>query len=283
MAPKSDRGAAVAGERVERRLVLVQAVAEELDRGDVGQRVDHLAGHHRPRRGAGRGAGADARHEVADQHGVAGEPDQPCRAPSQRLIRPTTATAPTMAVTARPRVLTDLGDRLGDRARGLLLLLGDAAGEVVVEEAQRLAEGVAVQPRQHQRVEVGPEGQRVQRRAEPHQRRAAAPGRTPRRASSQRPAVGDQPLRPARLREVDQPADHRGRRRPRWRRPRSRRRAPSATAGKAPRSTQRMKRQNRSGGGPSARAKASIRLASGFTRLPRAAGSRRTGAPGAGA
>ena len=55
---------------------------------------------------------------------------------SQRLTAPTTATAPMIAVTARPRVLTDLGDRLGDRARGLLLLLGDAAGEVVVEEAE---------------------------------------------------------------------------------------------------------------------------------------------------
>ena len=78
-----DRRAAVAGERVERGLVLVHAVAEELDGGDVGDGVDHLAGHHRPRGGARLRAGADARHVVADQHGVAAEPDRHRRAPAR--------------------------------------------------------------------------------------------------------------------------------------------------------------------------------------------------------
>ena len=75
-----DGGAAVAVERVERRLVLVHAVAEELDGGDVGDGVDHLAGDDGAGGGARLGAGADPRHVVADQHRVAAEPDQPCRA-----------------------------------------------------------------------------------------------------------------------------------------------------------------------------------------------------------
>ena len=209
VAPKRMRGAAIARKRLERRLVLVHAVAEELDRGDIGQRVHHLTGHHRAGGGARRGADADLRHVVADQHVVAGEPDRhPERQPE---VDPAHHRDRADDCGDRQAEGVDrLGDRIGDRAGRLLLLLGDATGEIVVEEAQGLAEGVAVEARQHQRVEVGPEGQRVQRGAEPHQSGAkqqeeSCGGEEP------GPALGEKSLRAARLREVDQPADDGGR------------------------------------------------------------------------
>ena len=155
-------------------------------------------------------ADADPRHVVADQHDVAGEPDDhPQRQPE---VDPAHHRDRADDRGHREAEGVDrLGDRLGDRPRRLLLLLGDAAGEVVVEEAQRLPERVAVQPRQHQRIEVGAERQRVQRRAEPHQHRGAAAGRTPRRRGARASCSARRPSGPARLREVDQPADDRGR------------------------------------------------------------------------
>ena len=115
-----------------------------------------------------------------------------------------------------------------------------------------------MQPRQHQGIEVRPQRQRVQRRAEPHEagpehqeerrrreepRPALAPGGPPARATAPgRSASRSPPPRP-----------------PRSRPRRSRRRAPARSAGKAPLSTQARNRHSRSGGGPSARAKASIR------------------------
>ena len=230
VAPKSDGGAAVARERVERRLVLVHAVAEELDRGDVGERVDHLAGHHRPGGGAGLGAGADPRHVVADQHRVAASQTAMPSA-SQRLIWPITATAPTMAVTARPRVLTDSVTASVIARAVCCCFWAMRPAKSSSKKLKRLPEGVAVQPRQHQRVEVGAEGQRVQRRAEPHQ---AGPQHQEEDAAGERARASCRRAGPpARATARGRSASRRPRpRRPRWRRPRSRRRARSRPPGR---------------------------------------------------
>ena len=166
-----------------------------------------------------------------------------------------------MAVTARPRVLT-VSVTASVIARAVCCCFwAMRPAKSSSKKRERLAEGVAVQPREHQRVEVRAERQRVQRRAEAHEARAAAPGRRARRRASARPAVGEEPLGPARLGEVDQPADDAGGADLGGADERPRRRARCRSPGRRPRSAQRMNRQSRSGGGPSARAKASIRSA----------------------
>ena len=55
---------------------------------------------------------------------------------------------------------------IGQRARGLHLLLRDASGEVIVEEGHRLAQRPAMQTRQDQRVDIGADDDAVGRGAE---------------------------------------------------------------------------------------------------------------------
>jgi hypothetical protein len=64
-------------------------------------------------------------------------------------------TEPMIEASAKATVLIDLVGHLGQRARGLHLLLRDAAGEIVVEEGHRLAQRPAVEPRLHQHVDIG--------------------------------------------------------------------------------------------------------------------------------
>ena len=146
-----------------------------------------------------------ARHVVADQHGVAGEPHR------HRQRQPEVDAADDRHRSddrgdRETEGVDRFGDGVGNRPRRLLLLLGDAPGEVVVEERQRLPERVPVQPRQHQRIEVRPEGQAVQRRPRPQEARAQDQEEAG-RGEEPGPALGDQPVGAARLGEVDQPAD----------------------------------------------------------------------------
>ena len=173
--------------------------------------------------------------------------------------------APTIAVTARPRVLT-VSVTASVIARAVCCCFwAMRPAKSSSKKLKRLAEGVAVQPRQHQRVEVRAERQRVQRRAEAHEARAQHQEEGG-GGEQQRPGLGEQPLGPARLGEVDQPADDAGGAdlgdadgdRDDERRSRS--------PGRRRRSAQRKNGQSRSGGGPSARAKASIRSARGLMR-----------------
>ena len=137
-APKSDGGAAVARERLERRLVLVHAVAEELDGGDVGQASTTWPVTTARAAARALARSADPRHVVADQHVVAGEPDR--HAERQPEVDPTHQRHGADDGGDREAEGVDqLGDRLGDRPGRLLLLLGDPPGEVVVEEATRTA------------------------------------------------------------------------------------------------------------------------------------------------
>ena len=199
------------------------------------ERVDDLAGHHRAgggaRRWSGRGSaacsGGSARRSRPSQTAMPSA--------SQRLIRPITATAPTMAVTARPRVLTDSVTASVIARAVCCCFWAMRPAKSSSKKLRRLAERVAVEPRQDQRVEVGAEGQRVQRGAEAHQAGAQQQEEEPRRRAARASCSAKSPSGPRDCGEVDQPADDGRPSRPRWRRPRSRRRARSQIAGKAPR------------------------------------------------
>ena len=191
-----DRRAAVAGEGVERRLVLVHAVAEELDRGDVGDACRRPARSPPPAppRAPWSGRGCAACSGGSARRSCRARPAS--RAASQRSTPPTTAIAPMIAVTARPRVLT-VSETASVIARAVCCCFcGDPAGEVVVEEGERLAEGVAVEPREHERIEVRAERQRVDRRAEAHQARAQHEEEERRRRASAGQLSAKSPLGP---------------------------------------------------------------------------------------
>ena len=140
--------------RAQGRLILVIGVREELDGLDVGDRVHDLARDHRAGVGAGLGLGPHAGQEIADQPQIKRKPhQQDDRAPG--IDRHQVDRAADDRRQGEGRGVDHLACDIGHGPGGLHLLGGDAAREVVVEERHGVAHRPAVQPRQHQRQDVG--------------------------------------------------------------------------------------------------------------------------------
>ena len=128
---------------------LLLAVGEQLEGGDVAVAVDHPAHQLRARRrGRGR-ARLDARHEVAQQQAVAENPQ------TQRQYQAQVGFGEQVQRAAGihqhvPQGVDHLHGRVAQGRAGLHDALGDAPGEVVLEEVQALPEHVAVVLPAHQ-------------------------------------------------------------------------------------------------------------------------------------
>jgi len=141
---RPQRGMEQAGVLVERLAhigVLLPGAGEQLDGQDIGVAVDHPPGDQRARLRHGLGAVAHARHEGAQQQQIAGEPEhdrqrQPAVGAGQQQQR----------AGAVHQDVPDGGQQrdqaLADRRPGLHHPVGDAAGEIVLEERPALAHHV---------------------------------------------------------------------------------------------------------------------------------------------
>ncbi len=183
-------------------------MGKKLHRLDVGDGVHDLPGHHRPRAGAGGGLATHPRQEGADEEEIGDQPDRKRQRHPDVDRQQQQDRADDRGEREGDGVDRFAGD-LGHRARRLHLLLRDAAGEVVVEEGDRLAERPAVQPRQH-------EGQDVRLHHDRVRRGAKAEGQRPqnheenREAEIERPVGGEDRRRIGALGAVDDAAEEPG-------------------------------------------------------------------------
>ncbi len=134
-------------------MVLVPGRGEKLHRLHVGHGVDDLAGDHRTGRGPAARRAADTAQEAADEQDVEDDPDQE----RQRHLagnREGQRHRTQERGEAEGHRLDHAGHHFGRRPRRLHLFLRDPAGEVVVEEGDRLADGEPVQAAEDQREDV---------------------------------------------------------------------------------------------------------------------------------
>ena len=128
--------------------VLALGVGEQLDGEDVGVGVDDAPDQH----GAGlrrlRRALLDARHEDDEHDDVGRQPDDQRDQQPRIGGREDDGRADPLHAGV-PDGVDHLHDRVAQRGRCLHHLVGDAAGEVVLEEAQALAQHVAVRQPAH--------------------------------------------------------------------------------------------------------------------------------------
>jgi hypothetical protein len=185
--------------------VLVGEMGEELHRLDVGVAVDHPRHDERAPLGAFACQLAQLRHEVAQEHDIAREP--------QQRRHPEAPVGDGQEGESGYAVDRDVPDRadarhraLAQRVRGLHHAVGDAPGEVVLEERPALPHHVPValpadEARRpgYQRVvpdrDVGEDGERAHEQHERHH------------AREQRPLLRERLLPVGRFHERDQPAD----------------------------------------------------------------------------
>ncbi len=166
---KGQRPVAIAVHRADGRLIFVIGVGEEFDRLDIGDRIDNLPRHPRPRRRTAFRLGANARQIVADEQKIADQPnaehgtDPPVDRQDQQARRNDRRQRENHGVDRFDR-------RLGQRPRRLHLLLRDAAREIVVEKGYVLPQRPAMQAREDQDVEVWVENDRLKRRRHPEEK-----------------------------------------------------------------------------------------------------------------
>jgi hypothetical protein len=124
-------------------LVLALGVCEQLDRRHVGVAVDDAAGQHRARfRHLGR-ALLDARYEIDERHDIAGEPDQQRNRQQAVGLEEQDQGADPMHDDPHHHV-AGVGGDVADRRADLDHARRHAPGKVVLEEAEALAQHVAM-------------------------------------------------------------------------------------------------------------------------------------------
>ncbi len=142
------------GQRFLDRLVLEPRVGEQLDGVDVGVAVDDAAGQRRTCLGVGGGEVLHLRHEVPQRRRIEDQPD------GQRDGQPPVGLGEqigggTGVDQHEPDGVDQLHGAVTQRAAGLDDLVGDAAGEVVVEGAKALPQHMPVGLPANERGEVG--------------------------------------------------------------------------------------------------------------------------------
>ena len=192
-------------DRVAGVVVLARGVREELHRLDVGVAVDDAAGQHRARLRHDHRPLADARHEIDEDEDEDADPDGERRG-QPRVELPEEDQRAERVDRDEPERVADLHRRFAERRPGLDDLRGDAPGEIVGEEADRLPEHVAVRLPAH---EVGERRrQRLLDQKVVDDRRDRPADDHDRRHPGERPAiVGKDALRRRRLQHVDDRAD----------------------------------------------------------------------------
>ena len=169
--PEGQRPVAIAIHRANGCLILVIGMGEKLDRFDIGDRIDNLPSYPRPRGGAAFGLGAYARQVIADEQQIADEPDAKHSAHTP-IDRENQKTGRDDRRQRKNDGVDGLDSRLGQRPRGLHLLLGDAAREIIVEKRHVLTKRPAMQARENQNIEVRVQDDRLKRRRHSKQERA---------------------------------------------------------------------------------------------------------------
>ncbi len=123
--------------------LLLLRMGEQLERGDVAVAVHHPPHHLRTRRGRRCRARTDTRHEVPERGAVADDPQQ--QGHDQTQIRGGEQIQRAAGIDHHmPQRIDHLHGRIAQRRPGLHHPLGDAPGEVVLEEVQALLEHVAM-------------------------------------------------------------------------------------------------------------------------------------------
>ncbi len=121
--------------------LLLPGMGEQLERGDIAVAIHHPPHHLRTRRRRRRRTRADTRHEVPERGAVADDPQQQGHDQTQvgggEQIQRTAGVNHHM-----PQRIDHLHGRIAQRWPGLHHALGDAPGEVVLEEVQALLEHV---------------------------------------------------------------------------------------------------------------------------------------------
>ena len=206
--PEIERGIAKARHGAERRLILMRRMGEQLHRLDIGDRVDDLPRHHRPRPGPRGGPAPDARQEGADQRQIGHKPDR------QRHRHPAVHRQ------EKRHGADDGGQREGNGVDGfagdighgagrLHLLLRDPAREIVVEEGHRLAQRPAMQARKDKGQDVRLHDDGIRRRRKPEGERAQH-DEEDREAKVERPVLHQNGGRVGALRGIDHATEEPG-------------------------------------------------------------------------
>ena len=123
--------------------LLPLGMGEELDRQDVGVAVDDPAGQHRAGLRDLEGAALDARHEVGQGRDEGDDPKQQ-RQDELRVDLQEQQQGADGVDRHEPECVDRLHHRFPQRGSGLHDLVGDAPGEVVLEEGKALAQHVAM-------------------------------------------------------------------------------------------------------------------------------------------
>ena len=129
--------------RLPRIAFLAARVREELDRRDVGVAVDDAPGHQRARVGLSFGNLAQPRDEVPQQRDIGGEPDEE-RHRQPQIAHRSQHHGTDEVDDDEDRHVEHLHHHFADRERSLHQLGADAAGELVLEVAHRLAQQIAM-------------------------------------------------------------------------------------------------------------------------------------------
>ncbi len=156
-----EEGVDMDAEAIQHEAVLALGAGEELDRLDVGVAVDDAPRQARTRLGDGGRALAYRRHQLPDGEHVERQPhgdrrDQPEIEPTEKPHRAADIDD------QRPDAVDEAAHGLAQRRAGLHHLLGDAPGEIVVEEGEALAQHVAVVLPAHHRRQAGDQRQIVE-------------------------------------------------------------------------------------------------------------------------
>ena len=194
-AAELDRPFAKARQPLARVILLAARMGEELDGRDIGEAVDEAAIDLGARLGAGLGGATD--RTKRDRHQPDVKRDPPRAGERHRPVdRPQHPQHADEIDHQHPHRVDRVEREAHERAAGLHLLGDKPPGEIVLEESQRLAERVAVQPPENKRDEPRPDRQPRQRRLREIRER---PGdaEQEQREQQHRPVIGEQPLRPA--------------------------------------------------------------------------------------
>ena len=176
-------------------------MGKQLDGPHVRDRVDDLSSHSRPRRCPSFGHLSDARHEKPD-HPEIGQQPKPKSDGDPTIDRAKKERRTNQRGQRKEDHVDDLGHDIGQRPRCLHLLLRDTPREIIVKERDRLPQGPAMQPAQHQWIHVWPDQDAACRRVDRKQKRAHdQKERTDRQ--KHRPGFSEKSIRSGLKRRVD--------------------------------------------------------------------------------